>query len=66
MFTLMSFPRVHGGRLPEVLTNEFTTLSQIANNIPVYEVTIPWGPPFGTEIAPGLAALAHHEPGEQL
>jgi len=30
-------------RLSEVLTNEFTTLSQIANNIPVYEVTIPWG-----------------------
>jgi len=43
MFTLMSFLRVHGWRLPDVLTNECTTLSQIANNIPVYEVTIPWG-----------------------
>lgn len=65
MFTVMSFPRVHGWRLPEVLTNEFTTLSQIANNVPVYEVTIPWGPPFSREIASGLAALARHEPDQR-
>ena len=42
MFTVMSFLRVHGWRLSEVLTNECTTLSQIANSVPVYEVTIPW------------------------
>ena len=42
MFTVMLFLRVHGWRLSEVLTNECTTLSQIANSIPVYGVTIPW------------------------
>jgi hypothetical protein len=62
MFTVMSFPRVHGWRRSDVLTNEFTTLSQIANSIPVYEATIPWGPPFSPEIASGLATLAHGDP----
>ena len=63
MFTVMSVPCAHGWRLPEVLTNEFTTLSQIANNIPSYEVTILWGPPFSPKIASGLAALAREATG---
>lgn len=48
---LLSFPRVHGWRKPEVLQREFTALAQLSARLPVHEATIPWGPPF----APGLA-----------
>ena len=36
----------------DVLTREFTTLSRLVNEIPVYDVTIPWGPPFSPDVAP--------------
>jgi hypothetical protein len=58
MFLVMTFPRVHGWKRSDVLTREFTTLSKLVNGIPVYDVTIPWGPPFSDDIAPQLAALA--------
>ena len=58
MFLVMAFPRVHGWKRSDVLTREFTTLSRVVNDIPVYDVTIPWGPPFSRDIAPQLAALA--------
>ena len=57
MFLVMAFPRVHGWKRSDVLTREFTTLSRVVNIIPVYDVTIPWGPPFSGDIAPQLAAL---------
>jgi hypothetical protein len=57
MFAVLAFPRVHGWRRPDVLTREFTTLSRLANQIPVYDVTIPWGPPFSPDVARGLRDL---------
>ena len=58
LFALLAFPRVHGWRLPEVLTRDFTTMSRLVNEVPVYAATIPWGPPFDPSVAPALARLA--------
>ena len=51
MFGLLAFPRVHGWRDKAVLAREFATLSQVVNQVPVFEATIPWGPPFDPDIA---------------
>jgi hypothetical protein len=58
LFTVLAFPRVHGWRRPDVLARDFTTLSQVVSQVPVYDVTIPWGPPFNPEVATVLATLA--------
>jgi hypothetical protein len=58
VFWLLAFPRVHGWCRPDVLSRDFTTLSEIVNQIPVYDVTIPWGPPFDPGVAGSLSALA--------
>jgi hypothetical protein len=58
VFWLLAFPRVHGWALPEVISRDFTTLSHIVNQVPVYDVTIPWGPPFSPTVARSLSALA--------
>jgi hypothetical protein len=58
LFALISFPRVHGWRRPDVLRRDFDTLSRIVNLIPVYDVTIPWGPPFDPGVPRSLAELA--------
>ena len=61
VFALLSFPRVHGWRQPDVLSRDFTRLSEIVNLIPVLHVIIPWGPPFDLSVAPALARLATGE-----
>ena len=58
LFGILSFPRIHGWRRPDVLSRDFTTLSQVVNAVPVYNVTIPWGPPFSPAVAGELASLA--------
>ena len=40
-----------------MLRRDFTTLSRLVNEIPVYDVVIPWGPPFDPTVAPALANL---------
>jgi hypothetical protein len=62
VFWLLAFPRVNGWCRPDVLSRDFTALSQLVNRVPVYDVTIPWGPPFRPEIARTLFALASDEP----
>jgi hypothetical protein len=58
VFWLLSFPRVHGWCRPDVLSRDFAALSQLVNHVPVYDVTVPWGPPFPTHVAGSLATLA--------
>ena len=58
VFWLLSFPRVHGWSVPDVLRRDFSTLSELVNRVPVYDVTIPWGPPFDPDVVRELAALA--------
>jgi len=57
LLALLSVPRIHGWTLSDVLTRDFSNLSRLTNEVPVYETLIPWGPPFSSEIAPSLAGL---------
>jgi hypothetical protein len=57
LFGLLAFPRIHGWCQAEVLSRDFSVLSDVVNRIPVYDVTIPWGPPFAPTVAPSLARL---------
>lgn len=61
VFWLLAFPRVHGWCRPDVLSRDFTMLSQVVNAVPVYDVIVPWGPPFRPDIAASLAVLASSE-----
>jgi hypothetical protein len=54
---LLASPRIHGWRLAEVLSRDFTTQCELANRTPVYAATIPWGPPFDPSIVRSLSAL---------
>jgi hypothetical protein len=58
LFTLLSFPRVHGWTRADVLSRDFATISTVVNQIPVAEVAIPWGPPFDPEVTRALSELA--------
>jgi hypothetical protein len=58
----LAFPRVHGWCRADVLQRDFDVLSQVANNVPVYSATIPWGPPFPSHVAPTLAGLVGGRP----
>jgi hypothetical protein len=61
LFWLLSFPRIYGWSEPRVLSRDFATLSKLVNTVPVYDVTIPWGPPFNPDVARELSALARHQ-----
>lgn len=43
---LMQFPRVVGWRDPGSSAAEFQALADLAERVPVYDASIPWGPPF--------------------
>jgi hypothetical protein len=58
VFALLQFPRIHGWRSADVLTRDFTVLSQLVTRVPAYEATIPWGPPFTSQVAQTLSELA--------
>jgi hypothetical protein len=57
LFALLSIPRVHGWQRDDVLTRDFSTLTDVVNRVPIYEVTIPWGPPFDPDVAETLRML---------
>lgn len=57
MLSLLAFPRVHGIRPRDLLNRQFTLLGQLVRTVPVYNVVIPWGPPFDREVATGLLGL---------
>ena len=46
------------GAVREVLTRDFTTMSSLVNEVPVYAATIPWGPPFDPSVAPALRSTS--------
>lgn len=51
---LLRFPRVHGLRPADVLQRQFELLGELARRVPVFEVVVPWGPPFPPELATEL------------
>ena len=66
VFWLLAFPRIHGWCRPDVLSRDFAAISQIVNTVPVYDVTIPWGPPFDPGVARSLSALRVAAAGQAL
>ncbi|MEL7208933.1 MAG: hypothetical protein AAGK32_12010, partial [Actinomycetota bacterium] len=57
LMTLIAFPRVHGWTDAEVLRRDFDVFSHVVSEVPVWNATIPWGPPFRPEIATEILAL---------
>lgn len=58
LLTLMDSPRVFGWTDGAVLARDLSTLGQVVNQVPVVEVTVPWGPPFDPSDVAGLLDLA--------
>jgi hypothetical protein len=58
LFALLSIPRVHGWQRDDVLTRDFSTLTDVVNRVPIYDARVPWGPPFDPAVADALMALA--------
>ena len=58
---LLSTPRVFGWRRSDILSRDLATLGDVVNHVPVYGVTVPWGPPFDPFVARDLAALTRTE-----
>jgi hypothetical protein len=57
LFALLASPRVHGWRDKAVLAREFALLTQLVNEVPVIDATIPWGPPFDPDVARRIRKL---------
>lgn len=56
-FVRMSqFPRVLGWRDPASMDRAFQRLADLVEHVPVFEATVPWGPPFRPEVLDGLLA----------
>jgi len=58
LLAMTDSPRVFGWADPGVLARDLTTLGQVVNQIPVLEVTVPWGPPFDDSVVAALIDLA--------
>jgi hypothetical protein len=43
--------RIEGWREPEQLRRQFHAVIRVVENVPVYEVWVPWGPPFAPDLA---------------
>lgn len=55
LHALTRHARIGGWRAPELLVRQFTGFGAVAASVPVYNVQIPWGPPFPTDL--GMALL---------
>jgi hypothetical protein len=61
LMELTRYPRTLGWSDPAVLGDSFRWNARIAREVPAYEAIIPWGPPFGDDVAPRLLALLEGE-----
>lgn len=57
LHALLAFPRVYGLRPSAIVRRQFELMGQVAARVPVYEVAVPWGPPFDPLIADGLLGV---------
>lgn len=58
---LVALTRVAGWSDPEVLARQLHALARVADQVPIVEADVPWGPPFDPEVVAALAALAAEE-----
>jgi hypothetical protein len=54
LIRLSRYPRVLGWTDGDSMGSAFQALADLAERVPVYEATIPWGPPFDDGVLPGL------------
>lgn len=54
---LLSMPRISGIAIPDLARRQFEQHAELCANVPVYDVTIPWGPPFRAEVFDQLSRL---------
>jgi hypothetical protein len=46
VFRLAAVPRIKGWTCPDVVRRAFLDTARLANEVPVFEAAIPWGPPW--------------------
>lgn len=56
VFRLAEAVRIEGWRRPVDLARWFDAAAAVAQRVPVYELRVPWGPPFSDTLARDLAA----------
>ncbi len=55
-FWLTRCQRIEGWSEPEDLRRQFIDVGRIVAAVPVYEVSVPWGPPFATDLPSQIIA----------
>lgn len=64
---MIQFPRVLGWCERESMGREFQSLGALAEGVPVFEATVPWGPPFRPSVLTGLLhSVAGDRTGEEV
>ena len=56
LLALIRYPRVQGWQVDEPLRRQFDALATVARVTPVYEMEVPWGPPFDEGLASAIRA----------
>jgi hypothetical protein len=51
---LLRYPRILGWQEAEPIRRHFEICAEIAESVPVFEATIPWGPPFAPDLSNAL------------
>lgn len=54
LLRMIQFPRVVGWSEPLSTAHEFQALADLVEQVPIFEATIPWGPPFQPRVLAGL------------
>lgn len=54
LLRMIQFPRVAGWSEPGAMDRGFQALADLVEHVPVFEATVPWGPPFRPEVLSGL------------
>ena len=54
LLRMCQFPRVLGWTDPASMSFTFQALGDLVESVPVFEATVPWGPPFRREVLSGL------------
>lgn len=52
--SLLSYPRVLGWEEAAPIRRHFQVCAEIAESVPAFEATIPWGPPFAGDLAEAM------------
>jgi hypothetical protein len=61
-FWLNRCQRIEGWRDREILRRQFADVGQVASSVPVFEVAVPWGPPFDQDLAQQVIDACGLEP----